>query len=83
MKALIQFIAPTLKAVLSVAAFIVGLGWGAYAAVSAIAKAEAESVRDQIKEIRSNDMEHLNRRFDTIEILMVGKVITKPEVKND
>lgn len=70
MKALIQFFIPTMKAVLVVIGFMVGLGWGAYQAVSRIAKAEASVVREEIKVIRTLDMEHLNKRFDRLEELI-------------
>jgi hypothetical protein len=70
MKLLLQFIPPILKAVLTVTGFMIGLGWGAYQAVSSIAKAEAGAVRDEIKVIRTLDMEHLNKRFDKLEQLI-------------
>jgi hypothetical protein len=70
MKKLIPLIPPMLKAIFTVLGFMVGLGWGAYEAVSHIAKAEAGAVRDQVKEIRSLDMEHLNKRFDRLEELI-------------
>lgn len=59
-----------MKAVLVVIGFMVGLGWGAYQAVSRIAKAEASVVREEIKVIRTLDMEHLNKRFDRLEELI-------------
>lgn len=70
MKKVAPFILPTLKAILTVIGFMLGLGWGAYQAVSQIAKAEADVVKDQIKEIRALDMEHLNKRFDKLEELI-------------
>jgi hypothetical protein len=70
MKMLVQFLFPTIKAILTVVGFMIGLGWGAYQAVSKIAKAEAGSVRDEIKVIRTLDMEHLNKRFDKLEQLI-------------
>lgn len=70
MKSLIQFLIPAVKAILTVVGFMIGLGWGSYQAVSRIAKAEASSVRDEIKVIRTLDMEHLNKRFDKLEELI-------------
>lgn len=70
MKALIQFIFPTAKAILAVVGFIAGLGWGAYAAVSTIAKAEADAVFQKAQVVRSADMEHLNKRFDKLEVMI-------------
>jgi hypothetical protein len=73
MKSLFPFIFPVLKAVITVVGFMIGIGWGAYQGVSRIAKAEAGAVREEIKTIRSLDMEHLNRRFDKIEELIKEK----------
>lgn len=70
MKPYLPFIFPALKAILTVIGFMLGLGWGAYQAVSQIAKAEAGAVKDEIKEIRTLDMEHLNKRFDRLEELI-------------
>ena len=70
MKTLFPFIFPVLKAILTVVGFMIGLGWGAYQGVSKIAKAEASAVRDEIKTIRTLDMEHLNKRFDRLEELI-------------
>lgn len=70
MKKLIPLIPPAIKAILTVIGFMLGLGWGSYQAVSQIAKAEANTVKDQIKEIRALDMEHLNKRFDKLEELI-------------
>ena len=70
MKQLLMFVFPTLKAILTVVGFMIGLGWGSYQAVSSIAKAEAGAVRDEIKVIRTLDMEHLNKRFDKLEELI-------------
>lgn len=65
-----DFIFPVIKAILGVVGILVGMGWGAYQAVSHIAKAEASAVRDEIKVIRTLDMEHLNKRFDKLEELI-------------
>jgi hypothetical protein len=70
MKNIITFIAPTLKALLGVVAFIIGLGWGAYGAVYLIVKAEGQEIRREVKEIRDIDMGHINYRFDRIEKLI-------------
>jgi len=67
---ILDFFLPALKAIFGVVGFMVAMGWGAYQAVSHIAKAEASSVRDEIKVIRTLDMEHLNKRFDKLEELI-------------
>jgi hypothetical protein len=70
MKQLIQFIFPTVKAICAVVGFILGLGWGAYALVETVARAEADTVRKEIREIRGIDIQHLDKRFDRIEALI-------------
>lgn len=70
MKALLQFVFPTIKAIFVVVGFFIGVGWGAYQAVSMIAKAEATAVKEEMKTIRSLDMEHLNKRFDRLENIL-------------
>lgn len=70
MKATAQLIMPVIKVILTVIGFIIGIGWGAYHAVSEIAKAESGIVREEIKTIRILDMEHLNKRFDKLEELI-------------
>ena len=70
MKHLVQFIFPTVKAILAVVTFIIGLGWGAYALVQTVARAEADTVRKEIKEIRTIDIDHIDKRFDRIEKLI-------------
>jgi len=70
MKSLLAFALPFIKSILSVLAFIVGLGWGAYGAVYMIVKAEGQEIRREVKSIRDIDMQHLNHRFDRIEKLI-------------
>jgi hypothetical protein len=67
MKALIQFIFPTLKAVFMVTSFFVGLGWASYGAVALMVKAEANVVESKIMAVRNADFQHLNGRFDRLE----------------
>lgn len=70
MKALIQFIFPTVKAVVAVVAFFIGLGWSAFVGVNMIVKAEGHDIRAEVKEIRAIDMSHIDKRFDRIEALI-------------
>lgn len=70
MKALIQFIFPTVKAIISVTAFFIGIGWAAFATISVMVKAEADVVRQEVKQIREIDLAHLDKRFDKLEILI-------------
>jgi hypothetical protein len=73
MKSLLAFALPFVKSILSVLAFIVGLGWAAYGAVYMIVKAEGQEIRREVKSIRDIDMQHLNHRFDRIETLIKEK----------
>jgi hypothetical protein len=70
MKQILLFIFPTVKAVATVLGLLVGMGWGAYGAVSMIAKTEAQTVRDEMKALRQADIQHLDKRFDRIETLI-------------
>lgn len=64
MKQLIQFIFPTVKAILTVIGFMIGLGWGAYHAVEVIAKAQGEVIESKMMAVRNSDFQHINGRFD-------------------
>jgi len=70
MKQLIQFIFPTVKAVVTVTGFLIGIGWGAYGMVYVIIKAEGKEIRREVKVIRDIDIGHLDKRFDRIEKLI-------------
>ena len=67
MKALLQFVFPTVKAVLTVVGFMLGLGWGAYHAVEVIAKAQGEVIEAKVIAVRNADFQHINGRFDRTE----------------
>ena len=67
MKALLQFVFPTVKAVLTVVGFMLGLGWGAYHAVEVIAKAQGEVIESKVMAVRQADFQHINGRFDRTE----------------
>ena len=67
MKALLQFIFPTVKAILTVVGFMLGLGWGAYHAVEVIAKAQGEVIEAKVIAVRNADFQHINGRFDRTE----------------
>ena len=67
MKALVQFIFPTVKAVFAVSGFLIGLGWASYATVSMMVKAEASAVREEVKHYREIDIAYISQRFDRLE----------------
>jgi len=64
MKQLLQFVFPTVKAILTVVGFMVGLGWGAYHSVEVIAKAQGEVIEQKVIAVRNADFQHINGRFD-------------------
>jgi hypothetical protein len=64
MKALLQFVFPTVKAILTVIGFMLGLGWGAYHSVEVIAKAQGEVIESKVMAVRNADFQHINGRFD-------------------
>jgi glutaredoxin 2 len=64
MKILWQFIAPTAKAIASVIAVLIGIGWGAFASIQLIVKAESASIRTEFDSKRAIDIKHIDKRFD-------------------
>ena len=70
MKIIWEFLPSAVKGVLSVVAFLIGLGWTAFLSVNAIVKAEGRDIRREVKTIRDIDMKHLDKRFDKIEALI-------------
>ena len=64
MKQLLQFVFPTVKAILTVTGFMLGLGWGAYHSVEVIAKAQGEVIESKVMAVRNADFQHINSRFD-------------------
>jgi hypothetical protein len=64
MKALIQFVFPTIKAVFYVIGFIGSLSISAYMGLRTIAKAEAQVIEEKMMAVRNADYQHFNSRFD-------------------
>ena len=64
MKSLLQFIFPTVKAILTVIGFMLGLGWGAYHSVEVIAKAQGEVIESKVMAVRNADFQYISQRFD-------------------
>ena len=67
MKAIIQFLFPTVKAILAVCGFFVGIGWGAYAAVQLIVDVKADDLRKEMYQVREVDKSHFDSRLDRME----------------
>ena len=64
MKQLIQFIFPTVKAIMTVIGFMIGLGWAAYHSVEVIAKAQGEVIESKMMAVRNADFQYISQRFD-------------------
>jgi len=73
MKALVEFLFPTIKAIIATVGFLVGLGWTAYLSVHTIVKAEGNAIRAEVRELRGNDIQHIDKRFDRLEVLIKEK----------
>jgi hypothetical protein len=70
MKLILEFIPPLIKSIIGTVAFLIGIGWAAFLSVNAVVKAEGREIREEVKQIRNIDMEHLNKRFDRLEMLI-------------
>jgi hypothetical protein len=64
MKVLWDILPSAVKAVFSVCAFMIGMGWGSYVAIDVMTSGKVKAATDNLKEIRSNDMGHINGRFN-------------------
>jgi hypothetical protein len=67
MKSLISLVFPAVKAILAVCTFLIGIGWGAYAAITLMVKAEAGAIREEVKNYRQIDMSHIDSRLNRID----------------
>jgi hypothetical protein len=56
---------------------LIGLGWRAYAKIDNIRAEVKSEIKKEMVEIRNRDMEHIQNRFNTLETLIAGKVISK------
>lgn len=54
---------------------LVGFGWKAYGTMDDMGKEIKKEVKAEMLEIRNRDMEYVRDRFDTVEKLMVGRVV--------
>ena len=70
MKTLWSLLPSAVKAMVSVVAFFIGLGWASYGAVILIVKAEGKDIEEKIMQVRNIDMSHMDKRFDRIEKLI-------------
>jgi hypothetical protein len=70
MKALWQFIAPTVKAAFGVVSVMFGLVAASYGGIVFIAKSEAQAIESKVMAVRQADIQHLDKRFDRLEALI-------------
>jgi hypothetical protein len=59
---------------------LIGVGWRAYGKMDEMRSSVKSEVKKEMIDIRNRDMEHLNNRFNTIEILIAGKVVTREQI---
>lgn len=67
---------------LSVASLI-GIGWKAYGHINDMGKNIKAEVKREMVEIRNRDMEWIQSRFNSLEMLYAGKVISKQKQFQD
>ena len=67
MKTLLQFAAPTLKAIFGVIGVIVSVTMTSYYGIKSIATAQGEVVEAKVMAVRNADFQHINARFDSTE----------------
>lgn len=70
MKLLFDLLPSAVKAIITVCAFLVTLGWASYAAISSMVEDEVHKAKEEMKEIRHIDIEHIDKRFDRLEQLI-------------
>ena len=63
-KTLLQFVAPTLKAIFGVIGIIVSVTMTSYYGIKSIATAQGEVVEAKVMAVRNADFQHINSRFD-------------------
>lgn len=60
---------------------LISLGWNAYSKMDTMGKDMKKEVKQEMMEVRNNDMQWIDKRFNTIEQLMVGKIVTQPRAE--
>ena len=63
--------------IIAIAGSLISAGWNANGAINDMGKKLRDEVKKEMMEVRRNDMEHIQNRFNTIEILMTGKIVSK------
>jgi hypothetical protein len=67
MKALLQFIFPSLKAFVAVLGFMFTVVSASYVGIVSIAKTEAKGIEEKMLAVRAIDVEHFDKRFSKID----------------
>lgn len=57
-------------------ATMISLGWKAYGEINDMGKIIKAEVKKEMMEVRGNDMEWIQSRFNSLEMLYAGKVIS-------
>lgn len=80
MKQLFEFMLPTVKAAIGVCAFMIGIGWAAYASIYMIVDAKGQEIKREVEEKADIHLLHIDKkfeemgnRFDKIENLVITK----------
>lgn len=67
MKALIQFIFPTVKAISAVIGLMFTLTAASFYGINKIAKVQAEVIEEKMMAVRNADYQHINNRFNKVD----------------
>jgi hypothetical protein len=73
-----KFFRSLLVGLVVASATLVGFGWNAYSKINNMGKDIKKEIKQEMMDVRNSDMVWIDKRFDTVEKLMVGKVITPP-----
>lgn len=57
-------------------ATLIGLGWQAYGKMDEMRASVKSEIKKEMVEIRNRDMEWIQSRFNTIELMSVGKIVS-------
>lgn len=70
MKLLWQILPSAVKGIISAVAFLIGIGWMAFASIQVVVKAESSSLRNEFDGKRAIDMHHIDKRFDETQVMI-------------
>lgn len=70
MKIMFNILFHFFKAIAILSTILIGIGWSSFVAIDTLTTSKVKAATEQLKEIRSNDMEHINKRFDETQALI-------------